>query len=129
MNELERSLSYGPNEVDIDVVKGLPVERLPKISAVIPSFNQARFLSETIESILSQNYPSLEIFVADGGSTDGSADILYEYASRYKNLFRYISEPDGGQYHGVNKQLLQNWHTNWSDQLARLSNGRFPANF
>lgn len=105
MNSLERSLAYVPLAEDIAAVRALPVERLPKVSVVIPSFNQAKFLSQTLESVLSQGYPRLEIFVADGGSTDGSVEILAQYASRYRDFFRYVSEPDGGQQHGVNKGI------------------------
>ncbi len=105
MNELERSLAYIPNQNDLSLVKSLPSESLPKISAVVPSFNQAKFLSQTLDSILSQNYPRLEIFIADGGSTDGSVDILASYARKYPDYLRFVSEPDGGQYHAVNKGI------------------------
>ncbi|MEO1296699.1 MAG: glycosyltransferase family 2 protein [Cyanobacteria bacterium J06636_16] len=68
--------------------------KFPKISLVTPSFNQARFLEETLSSVFSQNYPNLEYIVMDGGSTDGSVDIL----KRYENKLTYwVSEPDDGQ--------------------------------
>lgn len=105
MNELEQSLAYAPSEADVAVVQALPVERLPKISVVIPSFNQARFLPQTLDSVLSQGYPRLEVFVADGGSTDGSTAILANYESNHEDIFRYVSEPDDGQYHAVNKGI------------------------
>lgn len=73
---------------------------LPTISIVTPSFNQAPFLAETIESVLSQNYPKLEYVIIDGGSTDGSVDIIRRYE---KHLAFWCSEPDKGQYDAINK--------------------------
>jgi glycosyltransferase involved in cell wall biosynthesis len=61
---------------------------------VTPSFNQGRFLEETLRSVHDQGYPNLEHIVMDGGSTDGSVEILRRYAPR---LAHWVSEPDGGQ--------------------------------
>lgn len=72
----------------------------PKISIVTPSFNQGRFLEETMRSVLEQNYPNLEYVVMDGGSTDGSVEILRRHAGR---LTGWASEKDGGQYDAVNR--------------------------
>ncbi|MGN7613609.1 glycosyltransferase family 2 protein [Magnetococcales bacterium HHB-1] len=74
--------------------------RLPKISIVTPSYNQAAFIEKTLCSVLEQDYPDLEYIVMDGGSTDGSVEIIEKYADR---LAYWISEKDRGQSHAINK--------------------------
>lgn len=78
------------------------VEQAPRITLVTPSFRQAAFLEETIRSILLQGYPNLQYIVIDGGSDDGSVDILKKYAPW---LDYWVSEPDRGQSHAINKGL------------------------
>lgn len=75
-----------------------------KISIITPSFNQALYLEETIESVLSQGYNNLEYIIIDGGSTDNSVDIIKKYE---KHLSYYISEPDKGQSDAIIKGYLK----------------------
>lgn len=73
---------------------------LPKISVVIPSYNQGKFLEETILSVVDQQYPNLEIFVVDGASSDNSVDIIKKYEP---HITWWVSEKDKGQSDAINK--------------------------
>lgn len=74
--------------------------QFPRITIVTPSFNQGAFLRETIDSVLNQNYPNLEYFIVDGGSTDNSIEIIREYEDR---ITWWVSEPDQGQADAIHK--------------------------
>jgi glycosyltransferase involved in cell wall biosynthesis len=76
-------------------------EALPLVTVITPSFNQARFIRATIESVLSQDYPNIEYIIMDGGSTDGTSGVVAPYSDR----LRFISEKDRGQADAINKGL------------------------
>jgi glycosyltransferase involved in cell wall biosynthesis len=73
--------------------------KTPRISLVTPSYNQAAFLENTLLSVLEQGYPNLEYIVMDGGSTDGSVEIIQKYA---RHITYWQSQPDGGQVAALN---------------------------
>jgi glycosyltransferase involved in cell wall biosynthesis len=74
----------------------------PRITIITPSFNQGDFLEDTILSILNQNYPNLEYFIVDGGSTDNTLDVIKKYEGR---IDWWVSESDRGQSHAINKGM------------------------
>jgi len=79
-------------------------ENLPRITVVVPSFNQGQFLERTLESVLDQEYPNLELIVMDGGSTDQSVDIIKKYQDR---IAFWVSEKDNGQTDALARGFAQ----------------------
>ena len=75
---------------------------LPRISIVIPSYNQGRYLEETLLSVINQSYPNLELFVIDGSSTDNSVSVIRKYE---QHIQWWVSEKDSGQSEALNKGL------------------------
>jgi glycosyltransferase involved in cell wall biosynthesis len=74
----------------------------PRVSIVTPSFNQGRFIEETIRSVLLQGYPNLEYVIMDGGSTDDTVEIIKKYEN---HLTYWVSRPDRGQPHAIREGL------------------------
>ena len=79
----------------------------PLVSIVTPTFNMGRFLPETMDSVLSQDYPNIEYIVMDAASTDNTVEILRDYERRFPGRFTWTSEPDRGQSDAVNKGVLR----------------------
>lgn len=94
-------IQHGPLDLRLPAHYARPIHigQPPKISIVTPSFRQAGFIERTIKSVLDQNYPNLEYFVQDGGSEDGTKEILSSYADR---LTGWESRPDNGQSQAIN---------------------------
>jgi glycosyltransferase involved in cell wall biosynthesis len=108
----------------------------PKISIVIPSYNQGQFIEKTLRSLIDQHYPNLELIVIDGGSNDTSVEIIRRYAD---HMAYWVSEPDQGQTHALIKGFqrstgeIQGWlcsddlHERWTlTEVARFFEGH-PA--
>lgn len=78
----------------------------PLVSIIMTTFNSVSHIRGTLDSVLSQDYPSIEIVIADGGSTDGTLDVIREYAAQHPSI-DWKSEPDRGIYDGMNKAILR----------------------
>ena len=76
-----------------------------KISLITVTFNSAKTLADTIESVLAQKFEGYEYLVIDGGSKDSTVDIIKEYEPKFEGRMRWISEPDKGMYDGINKGI------------------------
>ncbi|SFB99613.1 Glycosyltransferase involved in cell wall bisynthesis [Parapedobacter composti] len=74
----------------------------PKLSVITVVYNNVRDIERTIQSVINQTYPHIEYLIIDGASTDGTVDIIKQYA---KHVTRWISEPDKGIYDAMNKGL------------------------
>jgi glycosyltransferase involved in cell wall biosynthesis len=75
----------------------------PTVSVITPSLNQGRYISSTIRSVLSQDFPRLEYLVVDAASTDNTLDVLKQYEAQFPGIMRYVSEKDRGQANALNK--------------------------
>lgn len=78
-------------------------EMPPKISVIIPSYNKVKFIGQTLKSVFDQKYPDLEVIIQDGGSTDGTANIIKKFTKRYSII--YESKKDNGQLEAINTGL------------------------
>jgi glycosyltransferase involved in cell wall biosynthesis len=103
-----------------------PGGELPRISIVMPSFNQAQFLPQALDSALGQHYADLELLVFDGGSSDGSKEILERYGSR---LAYWVSEPDRGPAAAINKGFARSTGEvlGWLNSDDLLADGALDA--
>lgn len=79
--------------------------KLPKISIVIPSYNKFKYIKKTLDSIFDQKYENLEVIIQDGGSNDGSLEIIKDYLNKYPKIIKFESKKDNGQLDAINKGL------------------------
>lgn len=77
----------------------------PKISIVIPSYNKVKYIELTLKSIFDQSYKNFEVIIQDGGSTDGTFEVIKKYAKKYPSFIKYESKKDGGQLDAINKGI------------------------
>lgn len=78
---------------------------LPKISIVVPSLNKVKYIGSTLNSIFTQKYPNLEVIIQDGASTDGSLEIIKQFARKHPHEIKWESKKDNGQLDAINKGL------------------------
>lgn len=84
-----------------------PSSKTMKISIVTATYNSAATLEDTLKSVLAQSHPDIEYLIMDGGSTDGTLDLVRRYAPLFEGRMRWISEPDKGIYDAMNKGFQQ----------------------
>jgi len=99
--------TYLPRPISLSLSppsKVLSAQLLPKISIVVPSYNQGKFIAATLQSIIDQRYPNLELIVVDGGSTDSTLAAIKQYEA---HLHWWVSEPDSGQAEAINKGFVR----------------------
>jgi glycosyltransferase involved in cell wall biosynthesis len=77
--------------------------QLPRISIVTPSYNQGRYLAETLQSLVDQQYPDLQVIIQDGGSTDGAVAVAEDFVRRHPAIFQLHVEKDSGQADALNR--------------------------
>ena len=83
----------------------LKINSYPTISIITPSFNQGKFIEETIKSVVEQEYPNLEYVIKDARSTDNSLKIIQKYAAKYPKIIKWVSKEDKGQTDGINQGI------------------------
>ncbi|MFA7387676.1 MAG: glycosyltransferase, partial [Thiohalobacteraceae bacterium] len=118
-----RNLSDAVDLVDFSSASAASA-RAPKITVVIPSFNQGKYLEQTLRSVFDQNYPNLEVIVMDGGSTDASVEVIRKYADR---IAYWQSERDAGQYWAVDAGFRRSTGEimTWINSDDKLHRGAF----
>ena len=95
---------YEPQEISSATafVTAAGISNYPRITIVVPSYNQGRFIEQTFKSIIDQGYPNLELIVIDGGSSDETLGVIKQYA---KHITWWVSEADDGQANAINKGM------------------------